>query len=913
MHRKWLRIFSFLTCLFCSVQLTGCGKVPAQTPSQTAAQTQTPLQTESSGTPAVTIPPVGEFVQQPSVRDYSYMWWKDGFAVTPGGSQLNIQTGYYGLAIEPKRGRIIKAGAISQEITQEQAAVQDNALINSLSVIDKMNYQIELDGKTKELRGIFPIDDDGTAVSRIIESGRYMQCIDIMNLVFSDESDVTGRVEIAAMPKYFSLGFYLWSKSGNAGDASLSYSMTLGTSYADFEKSADGKVITAKEADGSGLTFVLPDIEGAEMQLNSDTRTLTFKISGLKLKKADFKGMNIVVIPSADASLQKAQEYYDNKAAQGSAVQIHPMEGRKQKVEFDTKGYLSFSLNNMLTYMGPDFNEEERLDELDRLKFTIDNDADHAIKIPVQFIKTNKLGVLGCSPFLRDAETGEPIGVQVQLSKNWHEPVNYEPDDPKCYLAGTWFHGYTYLEVPAKSSVTYEFTMTYAKWGGAYACSHSQLCLAGWGGNYQQWESSSIGSFGESFCYDAEMTHNRGFITDIRPLLVTSIYGGKYNWTENVGGGNFLVYSRYSGERMLSYKRLRTQFRKQGPNLTEVIYRGLTTDGKIEFEYTVNLPRTNDVSRAYHTFKYKFLEDTPFDRLAFYQFGGDDYNENHYDKMAVGNDDGTVSVQLGDTVYSGDFALPVLNEVRYIGNENKMQRIDIEGEGLWIAYMGYAPVLYKATPGANRMLNVLSYNAQLNGKTYTKPSLSFYHTMTGNIPCVAVELSPPSEVGNVINKGSVVEGTVEFLNMPVAKSDYYGPSAIIKNMPAEDFNTSRIAYKYAVGAKYAVTVHTGELIKNTPAYIKCAESQQKGQTAAEITVKGGMGYVPLTFTNVKHYSGYSVEQQINGEWKKVDQSVYGNDYWQAWYNANDCTYELTYNLEHTGGKDAEYRYRLIKK
>ena len=57
---------------------------------------------------------------------------------------------------------------------------------------------------------------------------------------------------------------------------------------------------------------------------------------------------------------------------------------------------------------------------------------------------------------------------------------------------------------------------------------------------------------------------------------------------------------------MLSYKRVRTQFRKQGPNLTEVIYRGLTSDGKIEFEFTANLPRTNDVSRVYHTFKYTF-------------------------------------------------------------------------------------------------------------------------------------------------------------------------------------------------------------------------------------------------------------------------------------------------------------------
>ena len=395
-------------------------------------------------------------------------------------------------------------------------------------------------------------------------------------------------------------------------------------------------------------------------------------------------------------------------------------------------------------------------------------------------------------------------------------------------------------------------------------------------------------------------------------MLVTSIYGGKYNWTENIGGGNALVYTRYPGERMLSYKRVRTQFRKQGPNLTEVIYRGLSLDGKIEYEFTANLPRTNDVSRVYHTFKYTFLEDVTFERLAFYQFGGDDYNDNHYDSMAVGNDMGTVSITLGQNTYSGDFALHVLNEARYIGDENKMQRIDIEGEGLWVAFMGYEPVLWKKTPGANRMLNVISYDAQLNGKTYTKPSLSFYHTMNGNIPCVAVELSPPAEVGNTILKGSTVTGTVEFLNIPVSKSDYYGPSEIINNMPAENFNTSKPAYAYAVGAKYSVSAQTGSVEKNTPIYIRCAEEQDSGNTAAEITVKGGMGYVPLTFTNVKHYSGYSLEQWLDGQWQKVDQSVSGNDYWQAWYDSDSCTYELTYNVPHTGDKDAEYRYRLIK-
>jgi hypothetical protein len=159
--------------------------------------------------------------------------------------------------------------------------------------------------------------------------------------------------------------------------------------------------------------------------------------------------------------------------------------------------------------------------------------------------------------------------------------------------------------------------MSYAMWGNAFSASHSQLCLVGWGGGFQQWESSSIGAFGESFCYEAEVTHGRGFITDVRPLLIESIYGGKYNFTENIGGGNFLVYTKTSGGEMQGFKQVRTQFRKQGPNLTEVIYRGYSADGKIEYEYTVNLPRTNDVSRAYHSFKYKFLQDVSFDAYRY--------------------------------------------------------------------------------------------------------------------------------------------------------------------------------------------------------------------------------------------------------------------------------------------------------
>jgi len=70
--------------------------------------------------------------------------------------------------------------------------------------------------------------------------------------------------------------------------------------------------------------------------------------------------------------------------------------------------------------------------------------------------------------------------------------------------------------------------------------------------------------------------------------------------------------------------------------------------------------------------------------------------------------------------------------------------------------------------------------------------------------------------------------------------------------------------------------------------------------------------VPLTFTNLPDPSSYSLEKLENGQWEKVDQSVHGNDYYQAYYDAPFGTYELTFNVEHTGDPSASYQYRLVK-
>ena len=112
-----------------------------------------------------------------------------------------------------------------------------------------------------------------------------------------------------------------------------------------------------------------------------------------------------------------------------------------------------------------------------------------------------------------------------------------------------------------------------------------------------------------------------------------------------------------------------------------------------------------------------------------------------------------------------------------------------------------------------------------------------------------------------------------------------------------------------MGGKIHAWAELGEITRQYPIEVKCVQAQD---VLAQITVKGGISYIPLTFTNVPSYSGYRLETLKDGQWTKIDQSYLGNDYWQTYYNAQSGWYELTFNVEHSGEPQAEYSYRLVK-
>ena len=81
-----------------------------------------------------------------------------------------------------------------------------------------------------------------------------------------------------------------------------------------------------------------------------------------------------------------------------------------------------------------------------------------------------------------------------------------------------------------------------------------------------------------------------------------------------------------------------------------------------------------------------------------------------------------------------------------------------------------------------------------------------------------------------------------------------------------------------------------------------------GETAAQFTLTGGLGYTPVTIHGLARPDGWMLEQLVKGSWERVDQSVEGNDYWQAYDNTATASFDLTFNLHNPETTE----YRLVR-
>ncbi len=524
---------------------------------------------------------------------------------------------------------------------------------------------------------------------------------------------------------------------------------------------------------------------------------------------------------------------------------------------------------------------EKANDNLERVKLHLSNPTAREQTARLLFEKTAggfkqfASSITGISAVLRDAQ-GNPTGIPVQLSKNWHSRLEGD------VYQGPWFHGISQIHLPPHAKLDLELTIAYGHWGGVPAASHAQLTLIGWGAN-QLWDESALGAWGESICYEPDQVQANCLICDVRPAMVSGVYdNGPWQWTNNVGGGDFFRAFDAKGQR-LPPARMRTIYEGQGPCLTEVTYAGRIGDG-IEQRATVSLERTDDIVRGTYHLRLGVKKAMNFSRLVIFQIGADTYSYAKERKMALGNETGLLSewnTQWGGNVY-------------------RTAPLEAKGRMPWVSLheaVTHAPDEKGAY--ANRGIVIRNWSARLGGKK-AAPWIAEHGITNNGEDNSTLDLVPPPGVTR-LEPGDFIDATIEHLIMPQFAADYYGPNAALRAALKQDQNTWRMIQREAIGNDRRVNVEIGKLGGRYPA-VKIGAAKD----VAELTLRGGLGYVPMTFTGLTSPRGH----QLLFDGQPVDQSVHGNDFWQTDFDVATQSWSLTYNLPISDNKS--HTIQLIK-
>jgi hypothetical protein len=510
---------------------------------------------------------------------------------------------------------------------------------------------------------------------------------------------------------------------------------------------------------------------------------------------------------------------------------------------------------------------EEHLDRLDRWRVTLRNNSDRPTVARLMFMQQKHINLTGFTPMLCDAD-GTPTGLPVQISKNWHR----RPEKGALLHEGPWFHGCAFVRLAPNSKRDLVFQMVYARYGGVFAASHSQLSLIGWGHN-QFWDQAAIGSFGESICFEPGRVQRRCFIDDVRPLL--TLPQGKpaksWGWADNCGGGDFLMWQDAQG-RYQPMRATRTDYRAYGPCLTHVIYAEESVGGELAARLEVSVPRSDDYLRTFFHLRYEVRRPMQWQRLAFFQLGADFYNDVPARRVAIG-DAGSMREE-----WEPKRAKDVFDRCA----------VPLTGVQPWLSIHGLeGEPLRSGSAAASRGLIVRSWRAVLGGKPSPQPHASFFCTEwgKGNHRTV-VELAPPLDIKE-LQPGDFVEADLELVVFPATAAAYYGPDKVFREALARDADTWRFVQREATGNALKTQARRGQVMRAYPLVV-AADAQQR----AEVTFQGGLGYVPVTFTGLASPSGYALfvdDQRLN-------QSVHGNDFWQIDYDPATQRWQQTFNI-----------------
>ncbi len=640
-----------------------------------------------------------------------------------------------------------------------------------------------------------------------------------------------------------------------AGVTEGSLTMTLNLASIFNQLSSSGVAQALAAPDGSGYV-VMKSAGSNSIAVDPSNSRVTIQTNAGTWNAGQERTVGLVIYPSKNvAQTLPAAAQTESGALVVTAAQtatrnsttINATITPSYKLDY---GYYEIPIPTNTSVNPPDSNR------IERNRVTIQNPTSSPQIARLAFTKGNFPYSAGISCFLRDMD-GNPLGIPVQLSKNWHVAASLR-------WKGPWFNGMTLLTIPANTTLQFEAVVLGQNYAGVPAASHAQLCLVGWSntkGNHQ-WDQSAIGCWGENLVYDPDSAMRGAIGTDSRPMLLLSSNGTQKQWTGNYGGCDFLRYNDGANTRRF-HKRIRSQYQRYGPNLTDVTYAGETDNSLIDFKYSTSIYRSNDYVRGRHKIRYEVKNDAAFRRMVFFQLPSDDYSFNAGTAHAYG--------YAGDLAptgewTSGGFSTPVA----------------LTGALPWFSTLN-CPVdrNVSSQTGTQRGFIIRSWNARINGQDNVPP----YFVSSGS----RVDLVPPPSV-TALKAGDYVEAEIERVYFGQDASAYYGEDDHFRTALQTYGNQHQMVMREAIGNDLSVNVTTGTLENSYPVQI-----QATNNTAA-FSVTGGIGYVPITLTGLTDYRSPLLEEYVGGVWGALDATTSGGNAWQSDYEPESGTWQLTINV-----------------
>ena len=826
-------------------------------------------------------------------RDWSFTLWPVNFR--PGwfaswSSVRHMETGFYALALDVTTGDLPHLGVVNAPAPLGDAIHAPNTDVTDLASAT-VRYYADSAGASHDVTLFESSTGDTSNPSELWDQGRIAQHIKVPSLEYTDPT-LTGAFAFTSMPRHFVLTHRV--ANDGAADRDLDAVIELGGDV--FSNAAlpatewleGDRAVRVHDGAGNGWTLILPQTAGITPQIVREADgSLTARAIGGAVVPGDSVSLSVIVVPTSAAGDDELAVWLYPDAAVAVDFAVADRHGTELEsrvaATFDPeRGAYVVSLREVdeadapsiwATWSDPDYHTW-----YGRHRVVLRNLTEGDLPLPLALDGGGFVawGITGGAPLWRDLE-GQPLGIPLQVSKNWHDGTWEE----------YWYHLYSAMVLPPGEQEL-DLTFVGSSWGEAYAASHAQLSLVGWGTN-QQWEESALGSWGESITYDPDFTLQRAAVDDVRPFLVDT--AGEWGWTGNVGGAGVFVYFDDAGTwRRVS--RNRTLPIYTGPNLTKVVYAGVSDDDAVQGTFTASLGRTDDLVRAYYHFDVEVLADVTYDRFAIFQIAADNYADNDFRGYAYGNESGPLF----------DAATPDHGTTGYASDADR--GISLPGEAPWVMLYANASDSDSLPENLGNVGFVIrDYEADIGGVLTTTPTINIQRTNNG-FSQMAFELGIPYDPASpVIPAGSTIRATVEYLVPPSDKSAYYGASDHLLALADVSYAGPDMMVHLATGNTLQVIADVGVVERTYPIEITAAE----GAVAAELTVTGGLGYTPLTFHGLPVHGGWQLEQEVGGAWVPVDQGVHGNDYWQAYADADAGTWDLTFNIHNVGTTT----YRLV--